>query len=246
MDIDLDAHAALLAPHLTILKPDGPGPFPVAVQMHGCGGIQPMQLRYAETARAAGFAAVIVDSLGPRGIGRREAQLTVCTLLKLRGAERAADLFAILHWLKSQPWANAGQVAAAGWSHGAWTIMEAMVGIEGAPMDLLHSVRLTALYYPYAGPPARTRALGWGANRPKVYACLAERDAVVGSRAPTRALDRLAADGLDVRVLVLAGATHCFDDDHADDPRTRYSSELEAEAQAFYAAALRDGFGEPR
>ena len=118
LPFDLDAHAALLAEHLTLVKPDGPGPFPVVLQMHGCGGIQPMQLRYAEAARGAGFAAVVVDSLGPRGIGRREAQLTVCTGARLRGAERAVDLLAMLSWVKAQPWATADNVAAAGWSHG--------------------------------------------------------------------------------------------------------------------------------
>ncbi|MEO6377912.1 MAG: dienelactone hydrolase family protein, partial [Caulobacteraceae bacterium] len=88
MTPDLDAHAAKLLEHTTIVRPDGPGPSPVVVQLHGCGGIQPMQMRYAETARTAGVAALVVDSLAPRGIGRREAQLTVCTGLRLRGAER--------------------------------------------------------------------------------------------------------------------------------------------------------------
>ena len=226
---DLDVHAARLAPHLAVLKPPGDGPFPVALQMHGCGGIQPMQLRYARTAVEAGFAAEVVDSLAPRGIGRRAAQFTVCTLLQLRGAERAIDLLAMLHWLEAQSWADAGRVVAAGWSHGAWSIMEAMA--ESGPAaraDLLGAVRTVVLVYPYAGPPARTFSSGWGDNRPKVRALLGGRDAVVGWRAAKRALDRLAADGLDVRVLILPDATHCFDDDKADDPRTLYSAALEA------------------
>jgi dienelactone hydrolase len=238
---DLDAHAALLAAHLTVIRPPGPGPFPVAVQMHGCGGLQPMQMRYAETARAAGFATVVVDSLAPRRIGKRAAQFTVCTGLRLRGAERAIDLLAILHWLRAQPWADADHVVAAGWSHGGWAIMEAMAGSGAnlAPPGLLDAVKAVVLVYPYAGPPARTRGAGWGTNRPKVYGLLAGRDAVVGTKAPGRALDRLAEDGLAVEVLTLAEATHCFDEDTAEDPRTRYSADQEAQAQAFYAKALR-------
>jgi dienelactone hydrolase len=60
-----------------ILLPAGKGPFPVVVQMHGCGGVQPMQRRYAEAALEAGVAVVILDSLKPRYLGRREAQFTV-------------------------------------------------------------------------------------------------------------------------------------------------------------------------
>ena len=200
-----------------------------------------MQIRYAETARQAGFAAVVVDSLAPRGIGRRAAQLTVGTGLALRGAERAADLLAMLHWLKAQPWARADHVVAAGWSHGAWSIMEAMAETDGprGRAALLQAVQAAVLVYPYAGPPARTTRTGWGDNRPKVFACLGGRDAVVGSVAAQRALARLKDDGLEIELLLLPDATHCFDDDKADDPRTKYSPVLEARAQRFYADALR-------
>ncbi|MEO6380262.1 MAG: prolyl oligopeptidase family serine peptidase, partial [Caulobacteraceae bacterium] len=144
MTTDLAAHAATLLEHTTIVRPDGPGPLPVVVQLHGCGGIQPMQMRYAETARAAGVAALVVDSLAPRGIGRREAQLTICTGLRLRGAERAVDLLAMLHWLRSQPWADPARIAVAGWSHGAWAIMDAMTGArpEANAPDLLSPIKL--------------------------------------------------------------------------------------------------------
>jgi dienelactone hydrolase len=237
---DLDAHAEWLAKHATVLLPKGEGPFPVVLQFHGCGGIVSMQTRYAEVARNCGFAAVIVDSLAPRRIGRREAQLTVCTLLRLRGAERAMDVLAMIHWLKSQAWAAPGRVVCAGWSHGGWSIMEAMADTRGPPAraELLKSVETVVAVYPYAGPPARTLGRGWGVNRPTVYALIGGRDAVVGSKPALRTLERLAADGLDVRTLVMPDATHCFDDDEAADPRTKYCPKLEAQAHAFYTAAL--------
>jgi dienelactone hydrolase len=244
--MDLAAHADRLAPHLRVIRPEGPSPFPVAVQMHGCGGPGPMQMDYAKVARDAGVAAVIVDSLKPRGIGVAEARLTVCTGLRLRGAERAADLLATLEWLKTQPWADAGQVAATGWSHGAWAIMEALAGpADGSQTDVdLGAVKLAALFYPYAGPLARTASHGWGRNRPRVFACLAGRDSVVGRLAPRRAITRLQDDGLDVSVLDLPEATHCFDDHHYSvDPRTHYRADFAAEARAAYGAALRAALG---
>ncbi len=230
-----------LAPHLDVVRPDGAGPFPVVVQMHGCGGVQPLQRRYAEAARRAGVAAVIVDSLAPRAISRMAAHLTVCTGVALRGVERAHDLDAVLHWLEGQAWADPQRVAAAGWSHGGWAIMEALVaaGRQGEETAAARRLRLAVLVYPYAGPLSRTRSEGWGACRPRVAACLAGRDAVVGRIAPRRALERLSADGLEVNTLSLPAATHAFDDNRASDPRTVHDPILTARAEAFYVDALR-------
>ena len=231
---------ARLIAGLSVVRPEGPGPFPVVVQLHGCGGVQPLQARYAQAACAAGVAAVIVDSLAPRGIGRAAAHLTVCSGLTLRGGERADDLVTVLRWLQDQPWADARRVAAAGWSHGGWAIMEALVpGPGGAPRDpVLRDLRLVMLVYPYAGVLSRTRRTGWGACRPRVCAWLAGRDMVVGALGARRALRRLSDDGLDVEALTLVDATHAFDDAHASDPRTRYRPDLSAQMLEQYAATL--------
>jgi len=245
--MDLAPHIARLEPHVHVVRPDGPGPFPVVLQLHDCSGLTPMQFGYAEAARDLGVAAVVLDSFTPRGIGRREAQLTVCTGMQLRGGERAADLLAGLRWLEGQPWADVDRVAAAGWSHGGWSIMEALA--ETPPCELsdqaaLSRLRAAILFYPYAGPPSRTARCGWGAYRPKVYACLGGRDVVVGAAAPTRALQRLADDGLDVEVLTLPEATHCFDDNLASAPHVRYRADLAAEARALFLKALCETLGD--
>jgi dienelactone hydrolase len=226
-----------------VLLPPGEGPFPVVVQMHGCGGVQPMQRRYAEAAREAGVAVVILDSLKPRGIGRREAQLTVCSGLRLRGGERAEDLRIALAWVRAQPWADAGRVAAAGWSHGAWAIMEALAADDGH--SGVETLKLAVLVYPYAGPLARTASRGWSGKHPAVLACIGGRDAVVGRLAPRRAIARLEADGLDVELIELPDATHCFDDDRASDPRSLYRPDLEALMRERYAAALKRTLVDP-
>lgn len=247
----LAAHAAMLQPGLTVKTPSGPGPFPVAIQMHGCAGSQPFQQRYAEDAVRAGAAVVIVDSLKPRGMSRLDGSLFVCSGMTLRGAQRAADLYAVLHWLKSQPWADSRRAFAAGWSHGGWTIMDAMAqgdaaarmtGLTDAGPGLLQAVRGTLLVYPYAAYPSLTSSRGWGQARPAVHAILGGRDAVVGDRYPRKALERLQRDGLAVDTLHFPDATHAFDDDAANDPRTRYREDYEREARAFYVKALRAAF----
>jgi dienelactone hydrolase len=42
-----------------------------------------------------------------------------------------------------------------------------------------------------------------------------------------------------VDVLTFPDATHAFDDDDANDPRTRYRADLRATAEQYYVRALR-------
>lgn len=243
----LAERARHLERHVRVLKPAGFGPFPVSLQLHGCAGCQPFQNSYAEAAVKAGVAVVIVDSLRPRNMSRLDGSLFVCTGTALRGAQRAGDLYAMLDWLKRQPWADASRVMAAGWSHGGWTVMDAfaqgdgaarMTGLVDADPALLKAVKGTFLVYPYASFPSLTSARGWSA-RPKVFAVLGGKDQVVGVDGPMKALNRLKADGLSVDVLTFPDATHAFDDDDANDPRTRYRPDLRATAERYYVQALR-------
>ena len=248
----LAARADLLAKGVRVLKPVGPGPFPVALQLHGCAGSQPFQTSYAEAAVKAGVAVVIVDSFKPRGMSRLDGSLFVCTGTILRGSQRAGDLYAMLHWLKGQAWADADRVMAAGWSHGGWTIMDAfaqgdgaarMTGLVDADPAQLKAVKGVFLVYPYASFPSLTSARGWPVARPKVFAVLGGKDQVVGTAGPLKALNRLKADGLIVDILTFPDATHAFDDDDANDPRTRYRADLRATAGAYYVQALKAALG---
>ena len=234
--------------HSRVFKPEGAGPFPVALILHGCGGKTPFLEAYAQTAVEAGYAAVVVDSLEPRGLSSLDAKLTVCTGLRLRGHKRAADLFGVLAWLEGEAWADPRRIFLAGWSHGGWTIMDAfalgprvgaVTGLADAdPAKLRDRVHGTLLVYPYAGYPALTTRQGWGGGGPKVFAVLAGRDQVVGWKAPKRALERLSAEGLGVDTVFHADATHAFDDDRANDPRARYRPDLFAQTRDYFGSAL--------
>ena len=246
--MDSAAWGDQLAQHSRVFKPVGPGPFPVALILHGCGGKTPFLEDYARVAVKAGWAAVVVDSFKPRGVTPLQAKLTVCTGLAVRGHKRAGDVFAMLAWLEGQDWADDARVFLAGWSHGGWTIMDAyalgertapLTGITDAePARLRRSVRGALLVYPYAGYPALTTRRGWGAEPPPVWSVIAGKDQVVGWKLPKAALDRLSRDGLTVDELFLPDATHAFDDDHANDPRARYRPDLFQEVQAYFTRAL--------
>ncbi len=243
----LDDRIVAMMPHADIVKPDGPGPFPVVVQLHGCGGKKAFQGTWAQQARAAGWAAIVLDSYAHRGISRLGAYATVCTGARLWGRERAGDLYAALEWARRQPWVDAERLVAAGWSHGGWAVLDAlalapgaeMTGaakLQGLPAEPLAGVRGAFLVYPYCGfgCVARRRGLRIEA-RP--LALVGSRDVVAGSAGLRATLEAMPAP-TPVRVAWLEGATHAFDEPDASDMRVRYDAERTAEAHALYRRYL--------
>ena len=236
-----------------VFKPSGPGPFPVALILHGCGGKTPFLETYAQVAVEAGYAAVVVDSFKPRGMSSLDAKLFVCTGAALQGLKRSGDIFAVLAWLESQPWADANRVFLAGWSHGGWSIMDGYaIGanaaratgvIDADPLRLRRQVKGALLVYPYAAYPSLTSSRGWGDLQgnggPRVFSVVGGKDQVVGWKYPQKALERLKRDGLSVDTVFYPDATHAFDDDRANDPRAKYRPDLFAQTQAYFAKALK-------
>lgn len=93
------------------------------VLMHGCGGpygrdgdIGPRQVLWAETLRREGYAVLLVDSFGGRGLHE------ICTQANrernLRAADRSIDAWAAKRWLSNRAEVDPARIALMGWSHG--------------------------------------------------------------------------------------------------------------------------------
>lgn len=229
----LEHRIALLEPGFTVARPPGDGPFPVVVMLHGCGGPRPFLEEMARVANESGAAAVIVDSYAPRGISRIGALATVCTGARLRGRERAGDLYAAIAWARDQAWADSGRIIAAGWSHGGWTIMDALAlragdemrratGLDDLPAEPLAGLSDVLIVYPYAGVASYAGRRDWRLA-PRSVAIVAGRDYIVGTHAPRTALERLRARGAPIEVVLFDDATHAFEDPFAEDPRVRFN-----------------------
>lgn len=238
------ARIAALEPHYTLLKPEsansGERPHKTVVLLHGCGGRKPMMDRYAKSVLAAGAAALIVDSFTPRGIGRMAAYAQVCTGLRLQGRERAGDLYATIAWLRRQSWC--GPIIAAGWSHGSWTIMDALAmeparegaratGLIDLPDDPLAGLVGAFLVYPYVGPGSLAGRRTWRTH-PQTIAIVGGRDSVVGTKAPLATLAALRTSGAPIEHHFFQTATHAFDEIEANDLRVRYDPDLTARAES--------------
>lgn len=227
----LQDRVELLAPHFDVARPEGDGPFPVVIMMHGCGGPRPFLDEMRDVAVRAGAAVINVDSYRPRRISRVAALATVCTGARLQGRERAGDLYAALAWARQQSWADHARIGAIGWSHGGWTIMDALALRSGAemrratrledlPEEPLAGLSATLIVYPYTGIGSLAGRRDWRLA-PRSTAIVAQHDYIVGQTRGTLERQRLRSPSLDV--VFFEGATHAFEDPLASDPRVRFN-----------------------
>jgi dienelactone hydrolase len=111
-------------------RPEGRGPFPAVVMLHGCGGLlgnsgQPTasNRHRAEILAQNGYVALMPDSFGPRG------HWSICDQQKsgiLVSRERVDDAYAARDWLATQPYVAPDRIVLMGWSHGGAGTLYAM------------------------------------------------------------------------------------------------------------------------
>jgi len=190
-----------------------------------------MQEDYAAALNAAGYGAIIIDSMAPRGIGRAGAMTQVCTALRLRGQARAADVFAAVELARGTPGIDPDRLVLVGWSHGGWAILDALTfAADGDPppslsaMPGLHGVQATVLMYPYCSFPARARRHSIDAGV-AIDAVLAGRDLVASTADCRHVLERASGAGVTVSWEIWPGLTHAFDEPGNPDPRMHYDAE---------------------
>ena len=110
-----------------LYRPDGAGPFPAIVAMHGCAGLfdrsgapAPRYRDWAEHLNKAGFVVLFPDSYGSRGLG---SQCTVRHRTVRTDRERVGDANAARRWLQTQSYVTPSHVALLGWSTGAISVL---------------------------------------------------------------------------------------------------------------------------
>ena len=98
---------------LQLYLPPGNGPFPAVVVMHSCSGITDNTRTWATRLVGWGYAAVIVDSFGPRN------QRSVCESLdSIPTLVRAGDAHNAATYLRTLPNIQADRIGIIGFSHG--------------------------------------------------------------------------------------------------------------------------------
>jgi dienelactone hydrolase len=110
-----------------LFRPEGPGPFPAIVGLHGCSGLFTADLinaRYTDWGgrlAALGYVVFFPDSFGPRGNTEVCRQKDRSSFSPHR--ERPRDAVGALRWLQKQAIVQRERVGLMGWSNGGTTLL---------------------------------------------------------------------------------------------------------------------------
>ena len=204
-----------------VYRPEGAGPFPAVVALHGCAGLSgrsgPVSSRYrdwGERLSAAGFVVLFPDSFGSRGLA---SQCTVRERSVRTARERVADAVAARHWLQNQHWVTGNRVSLLGWQNGGvaalWTIRR-----RGGPGDEAADFRSAVALYPGC---RRLGVTEWSARVPTLVLVGAADD-----WAPAKACEQMVANArgrsAQTHIVVYPGAYAEFD--HPNMPTRQLSN----------------------
>ncbi|MBR1360892.1 dienelactone hydrolase family protein [Bradyrhizobium ottawaense] len=196
--------------HAQLYKPEGAGPFPAVVALHGCGGLgshsDPVLPRYREWAERllrAGNAVLLPDSYGSRELG---PQCRVKEMHVKARRERVTDVAASRAWLMKQSWVARDRVSLMGWANGASALLWA-VRPQGAARDLEPDFRAAIAFYPDCRISA---GLGWSTRVPTLV-LIGANDDVSSPPACRQMVEGAHGRSALARIVVYPGAYHDFD-----------------------------------
>jgi carboxymethylenebutenolidase len=254
-----DGHTELVG---YLFAPDGTGPHPAIVLLHGRGGpysanvnagctlVAPKQdspcnaatlskrhEMWGEYWAAHGYVALLVDSFGPRGRAHGYGRFTHDDPDREAVNERTVrplDAEGALAWLAARPGVQSDRVMLQGWSNGASTALNTMMRqAAGESADKAHRFSAALVFYPGCGPKALlSRRVGVDAP---VWTFLGAADEEVSPTVCAEVLGRAAGP---MQVTTYPGATHDFDDPGKARQSDAANRDAKADAMARAAALL--------
>ncbi|MDA9442852.1 dienelactone hydrolase [Bradyrhizobium sp. CCBAU 51745] len=196
--------------HAQLFKPEGEGPFPTVIALHGCGGlgshsdsVQPRYRDWAERLLKAGNAVLLPDSYGSRELG---PQCRVKDIHVKARRERVTDIAASRAWLMKQTWVARDRVSLIGWANGASALLWA-VRPQAAARDAGPDFRAAIAFYPDCRISA---GLGWSTRVPTLL-LIGANDDVSSPPACRQMVDGAHGRSALARIVVYPGAYHDFD-----------------------------------
>jgi len=206
----VDIPAANLTLHAQLYKPDGDGPFPTVIALHGCGGLgghsEPVLPRYRDWSQQllkTGHAVLLPDSYGSRELG---PQCRVNERHVRARRERVADILAARQWLSQQSWVANDRVSLMGWAGGAsallWAVRPQLLS-HGSEPDF----RSAVAFYPDC---RLSSGLGWSARVPTLL-LIGAKDDVSSPPACRQMVDGARGRSALTQIVVYPDAYHDFD-----------------------------------
>jgi len=242
-----------------LFLPEGPGPHPAVVMLHGRAGPYSSKVNagctfVTRSARSAcnaatlsrrhlewgsfwagrGHVALHVDSFGPRGkahgFGRGTHDDPDREAVNERSV-RPLDAYGALAWLRGRSEVNPRRVGVQGWSNGGSTTLNAMGAQNpGRPASTEKSgFRAALAFYPGCGKSSLYQDDYRAFGRLLVF--LAGDDEEVSPQICAKTLQRAKSAGSVVEFIVYPGASHGFDDPGEQRQSVRANSDATQDAQ---------------
>ncbi len=186
-----------------LFVPEGKGPFPAVVLMHGCGGwqtaVHTALTKYATFLTKNGFAVLNLDSFGPR----RNSGGEVCaSYKKLRNAReyRTVDASDAMHYLEGLEFIDSANIFLMGQSNGG----SVAINIANSS-DPETGYRAVVAYYPWCGT--------FGSNKVDLTSPLLVLGGEKDDWVPPQPCKKVVSIGEELRVTIFPEAAHSFDID---------------------------------
>ena len=214
-------HFNFLKPHFEIVKPSSGKKFPTVIMFHACGGPYPYLDNWQKFFSDSGIASIQVDSTGPRGMNRRAAIRTVCSGFDLQGQERAGDVYSVLANLDQFSWIDNDNLFIAGWSHGAYTLMDFMtMNDDLVPSNILDfnqnaipRIKGKITFYPHCGILNLSQKYKWRTRTPSLV-FLADQDGFGLATQPSDCIELFQSMNKNEKYIdyyLMENSTHVFD-----------------------------------
>jgi dienelactone hydrolase len=202
-------------------KPDGNGPFPAVILLHGCAGLsKAVRISREQQITGWGYVALNVDSFTSRGI-KQECVGSVPP------ADRLADAWGALRYLSKLPFVDPRRIAVVGWSQGGIVTLE--IASEN-PFQLFEnpdslSFKAAVAYYPACGDASDQMTV-------PTLIMIGELDDWLPAKDCERLMQRQAGKGATIKLITYPGAYHAFDLPELGDGVRSYGHWLKYDAEA--------------
>jgi dienelactone hydrolase len=206
-----------------LAKPDGAGPFPAVVGLHGCAGMHDTtKQRLADELVAWGYVILLVDSYATRGIEHACTSTAFATFLM-----RRPDAYGALVFLGRQTFVDPHRVAAVGFSAGArvtLSVAEANSFEQFVPPSNLR-FRAAAAFY----PPCKT---AWAPPGIPTLIFIEALDEWTPAADCSDKIANLGNNGPPIELVVYPGAHHGFYYPHLQPGMTLFDHWVEYNGEA--------------